>query len=772
MSGATRRLPVHVTSFVGRDDELSAVRDGLARCRLVSLLGPGGVGKTRLAIETARALDAEMPDGAWFVSLAHLTDPAQVAQAVAGALAMKFSTTNVVDHLVAALVDLEILVVLDNCEHVLSGCQAFVARVLPMAPGARILTASRQPLGIVGERVIEVRPLETPASDAPLRTQEATRYPAIRLLDERASAISSHYRLTDETVGVVAQLVRRLDGLPLAIELAAARLRSLSLPELLDRVSDRFRILGGGDPTGLPHHRTLRAMVEWSHELCSPAEQRLWARMSVFTETAELRAVEAVCAERRSADVLDTLDGLVAKSILSTETTPCGLRYRMLESIREYGREQLRARGEEQVLQQRHRRHYLQVAERAGAAFWGPDQARQLAHLTTELPNFGAAFDSFVRDGDAHARRNALALAARLRILWVMGGHLQEGRRRLEQALAAHTAACPERVEALWSCAWVAMLQGDQDAARDRLDECAALDAVAGPNTHSYRATWQGSLALFTGDLAAAVEQFTVAAAGHRTHGSAEGLLMSLFQLALTQALLGHPAEANRLCDEALECSTSIGDGWARSYTLWARAHVAVVEGRLAHAVTAGCQSLELSMPLENQLGVVLALEVLAVALVAAGRHHEGATLLGGAETTWRKIGTDLRAFGPQLARLRDQAAARAQAALGPAGYRKAHQEGAALGRAQLRTYLGTVARTYGDDGGAAPNTPEPRSLTRRERQVAALVGKGMSNRDIAAQLVLSHRTVEGHVEHILAKLGFRSRAEIAVWATTRDPGD
>src|SRR5699024_9662942 len=179
----------------------------------------------------------------------HLTDPAQVAQAVVNALAMKLSTTNVVDHLVASLVDRDMLVVLDNCEHVLGGCQALVARVLSMAPGVRFLTASRQALGISGERVVEVRPLAAPDPDVALRVQDASRYPAIQLLDERASAISSHYRLTDESIDLVAQLVRRLDGLPLAIELAAARLRSLSLRELLERVSDRFRILGGGDPT-------------------------------------------------------------------------------------------------------------------------------------------------------------------------------------------------------------------------------------------------------------------------------------------------------------------------------------------------------------------------------------------------------------------------------------------------------------------------------------------------------------------------------------------
>lgn len=770
MSGAAGRVPAQVTSFVGRDDELSAVRESLAQCRLVSLAGPGGVGKTRLAVETARVLDSEVPDGAWFVSLAHLTDPAQVAQAVVNALAMKFSTTNVVDHLVASLMDRDMLVVLDNCEHVLSGCQAFVARVLSMAPGVRFLTASRQALGISGERVVEVRPLVAPDPDAALRVQDASRYPAIQLLDERASAISSHYRLTDESIDLVAQLVRRLDGLPLAIELAAARLRSLSLRELLERVSDRFRILGGGDPTDLPQHRTLRALVEWSHELCSPDEQRLWARMSVFTESTDLASVEAICADHESTDVVDTLDALVAKSILITETTPCGLRYRMLESISEYGRERLHARGEEQTLRHRHREHFLELANRAGAAFWGPDQARHLAHLTTELPNFGTALDSFGGDDDKQAQRNALALAARLRILWVMGGHLQEGRRRLEQALAAHTTACPERVEALWSCAWVALLQGDQDATRDRLDECASLKAAADPHTRSFCATWQGSLALFQGDLDAAVEHFTAAAAGHRTEGSAEGLLMSLFQLALTHALLGNPTEAHRLCDEAVAGSTTIGDDWAHSYALWTRAHVAVAEGRLEDAITAGCQSLELSMPLDNQLGIVLVFEVLAVASVAAGRHHEGATLLGLAETAWRKVGTDLQAFGPQLANLRGQAAARARAALGAAKFQQAHREAAGFNYAQVCTYLDILARTYSDDADVAPASPEPITLTRREREVAALVGKGLSNRDIAARLVLSHRTVEGHVEHILAKLGFRSRAEIAVWATTREP--
>ncbi|PXY23442.1 hypothetical protein BAY59_27620 [Prauserella coralliicola] len=765
MDTAQGRIPAQVTSFIGRRQQSSEAGDLLNAHRLLTVLGPGGVGKTRFAVEVAIAESGRFRDGARFVSLVELSDPADVAEAVMAALALRFSSADVVDNLVAAVSRYEMLLVLDNCEHVLSGCQALTSRLLRAAPGLRILATSRERLGVQGERILELHPLQSPEPGHRIGLPAARRYEAIMLLEERARAVCPHHELTEANLEAAIALVHRLDGLPLAIELAAARLRSLSLEELLARVDDRFRMLAGGDPTGLPQHRTLRALVEWSHDLCSPAEQRLWARMSVFAGSTNLEAIEAVCGEDGTpeVDLLDTLDGLVAKSILTTAHTPHGTRYRMLESLSEFGRERLIAAGERDILTRRHRRYYRDLALRITGEFWGNHQHELLTRLEADHRNFGAACDSLTADGEGEA---AMSLAAALRVHWVMGGHLQEGRRRLEQLLDRHHDTGSERAEALWSCVWIASLQGDPEGAQRHIAECERL-ADHGADTANFCQSWHGNLALFRGDLEQAVLRFTAAAVGHRANGTIEGLLLTLFQLALAHSLLGEHEEAARISSEAIAVSEAHGDQWMLSYTLWAQAHDRLLQGRSSDATRLALRSLEIKHAFSDRLGTALLVEVLAAAAVAGSRFVEGATSLGVADTMWAEIGTSLRAFGPQLAETRAVATTRARAALGAEAFEAAHREGADMFPAEVWTHLCAIARFESQQ---AVETPPrgPAALTKRERQVAAYVGKGLSNKEIAKELVLSHRTVEGHVEHVLAKLGLRSRAEIAVWAATR----
>ncbi|MCF7550672.1 LuxR C-terminal-related transcriptional regulator [Pseudonocardia sp. WMMC193] len=762
------KLPETVTSFVGRDEEISVGRRLLDGSRLTTLVGPGGVGKTRLAVELARAARRGFPDGVWMVELASLTDEADVAEAVAAALDLRSSSALVTEHLVAHLAEQALLLVLDNCEHVLGGCQALADVVLRHAPHVRLLATSRQPLAITGEQAVAVRPLATPEPDAELTLRAARTYPAVRLLEERASATAAHFRLTESNVGTAAQLCARLDGLPLAIELAAARLRSLSIEQLLARVEDRFRMLSQGDPTALPRHQTLRALVSWSFDLCSPGERELWARMSVFSGDASLEALEATCSD--SGDVLDLVDGLVGKSILLVREQRGAVRYRILESLAQFGLEQLEATGGTRAARERHRRYYAEMARTVRREFWDADQATHLAELRDDRTNLAAAFDSYLADEDPAHRVSGLALGADMRFHWVMGGHLQEGRRRLEQALSAVRTAGPERAEALWSCAWVAALQGDALGARTHLAESAAYALAAGDErAAAHCRTWTGTVALFTGDLDGAEASYAAAMAGHRRATDLEGILMTQFQLAITASLRGDHEQADDLCAEALEVSERHGETWARSYTLWAQAHAAWTRGLHDRAEQLARESLRLKVRFDDRLGSALVTELLAAVACSAGRYVDAARLFGMADQWWRAMRTTLSAFGPHLARSRHEASRACETALGQSAYARAVEEGLSLPREQLWAAL-TEGRAVEPPVRPAPAGLLPASaaavaLTRREQEVASLLATGMSNREIAAELVISYRTVEGHVEHVLSKLGLRSRAEVAAWA-------
>lgn len=335
-------LPVPVTRFVGRRDELAGVRRTLQESRLVTLTGVGGVGKTRLALEVARLVHRAFPGGAWMVDLSMVVDAAQVPQAVATALGVADRSTRppadtVADH----LRERETLIVLDNCEHLVDACAQLIAGLLSRTQQVRVLATSRQTLGIAGERLFDVPPLGVPQEPGTASTETVSRYDAVLLLVDRAQALQPGFALTETNRVAVARLCARLDGLPLAIELAAARLRTLSPDQLLDRIEGRFALLTGGSRAAGARQQTLRAMIDWSHSLCSEPERLLWARLSVFTGGFDLDAAENVCSggqlDREA--VLHLLDRLVAQSIVLSDAGEHGIRFRLLETIRQYGRE-------------------------------------------------------------------------------------------------------------------------------------------------------------------------------------------------------------------------------------------------------------------------------------------------------------------------------------------------------------------------------------------------------------------------------------------------
>ena len=473
MAGRARQpgnLPVGVTRFVGRRRELAEVRQLLVQTRLVTLTGVGGVGKTRLAVEAAGQVRHAFPDGMWMADLSAVADPSQVPQAVVNALGIiDQSTRPAAEKITGHLADAVALIVLDNCEHLADACAALVSRLLSQTRSVRVLATSRRPLGITGEHLLTVPPLKVPGPEVATQPVAAlSQYDAVTMLADRTAALRPGFAVTEENAAAAVRVCAQLDGLPLAIELAASRLRSLSLEQLADRLEHRFTVLNRGSPAAQPRQQTLHAVFDWSYSLCSAAERLLWARLSVFSGTFDLDAAEAVCEGPGlpASAILDELDRLVAQSIVLAELRGSRMRFRLLETIRQYGRERLAEAGEEEALRLRHRDFYLALAQRLAGQWYGPRQEEGLARLRDDHANLQVALEFSA--ADSADPRVALDFTVALRNHWYADGYLAEGRRWLDRALAiSGQDAGVARVHALWAAAWVCLLQGDDTGRQD-----------------------------------------------------------------------------------------------------------------------------------------------------------------------------------------------------------------------------------------------------------------------------------------------------------------
>jgi predicted ATPase/DNA-binding SARP family transcriptional activator len=431
---AAGNLRERLSSFVGRDAELDQLREALRSSRLVTLTGPGGAGKTRLAVEAAAALREQHRNGAWLVELASVAKADEVAPAAASALeASAFagpqpagSTTQLI---VRHLAGQSLVVVLDNCEHIIGEAATLADTLLGAVPGLRLIATSREPLGIPGEVLVPVGGLAPPA--------------AVELFADRARAVQPGFLADGQAGDVIEDICRRLDGLPLAVELAAARLRAVPLSTLAERLDDRFRVLTGGARTALPRQQTLRAVVDWSYDLLFEDERRLFARLAVFTGGCGLTAAEAVCADEQvpAAEILDVLGRLVDKSLVTASSAGGEARFSQLQTLWEYGRERLDESGEADAMRASHGAHYLQLAEDAHDGLRGASGPIWRDRLTSESGNLRAALDWYVATGDADA---AQSLASGMAWLWYINGDLAEGARWLGDALGAKGPCCPE----------------------------------------------------------------------------------------------------------------------------------------------------------------------------------------------------------------------------------------------------------------------------------------------------------------------------------------
>lgn len=653
-------LPSPLTRFVGRRHEVTEVRRLLTTQRLLTLTGMGGVGKTRLALEVSTASRQAFSDGAWLVDLAPLHDPSAVAATAAGALRVPgLSARPVVDQLAAYLTGRRVLLVLDNCEHLIDACAALAKTLLSAAPELRILATSRHTLGVPGEHVLAVPPLPPQQ--------------AVELLRDRARAVRSDFHVDEGDHAKVARLCADLDGLPLAIELAASRLRTLTVEQITDRLENRFALLACGSWTALPHQRTLRGMIDWSYELCTPAERRLWNRLSVFAGGFSLEAAESVCTGEgiTEPEVPDLLDRLVSQSVVLTYETNGLPRYRLLETIRQYGRERLAESGEEQRLRLRHRDFFLALVQRVDRNWWGPGQVQSLVQLRAEHLNLLSALDC---GADPRSR---FALATALCWHWVAGGFLSEGRRQLDRALAAAPEPTRERAWALLAATWLAQTQGDMTAADRLLEEADALgQQLDDPTVRIQVGGFRGLSATYRGQMQESVSLYEEAWAAMTGLGNEREATSWLLALAGAQAYAGDPRAA-RTGGQVVAAFEASGDRWGRAQVLMALGHDAWVRGDRERTETLVRSALENMRGFSDPALVGRMVELLAWATAAGGAHERAAGLLGVADALWRDAGSSIALFVPQMAEHHARCEERVVAALGRASYAKSFAQGA-----------------------------------------------------------------------------------------------
>jgi predicted ATPase/DNA-binding CsgD family transcriptional regulator len=756
MNRQLNNLPADLTSLVGRRAESAAVRQRLAESRLVTLTGIGGVGKTRLALAVSRQIQRAFSDGVWLVQLAELTKPELLALTVMQALGIRPQGDESVARLIDFLADRQLLVVLDNCEHLVDASARLVDATLRACPHVRVLATSREPLRIDGEAVFRVPPLSVPATDSRLSPGDIARYDAVTLFVERASAVAPNFAMAAGGEQAVAVLCRRLDGLPLAIELAAARMRALSAEQLLARHDMRYELLTRGSRAVAPRHQTLRAAVDWSYELCSEPERLLWARLSVFVGDVELAAVEYACSDEVLSDgeVQEALAGLVDRSIVTVDDG----RYSMLETLREYGRERLAQRGEERLMRRRHRDYYLRLAEQVDGQWFGPDQGALFDRVQHDHANLRAALESCLVE--PNETRVGLRLAAALWPFWIGCGLQREGRHWLDRLLAADAEPSTERAAALWVSGYLAVVEGAIGQGLALLEECCDLGRRLGDQAALAHATYiRGLGETFRDNLEAGIAyledgvRLERAAPGFNPH-----LTVALVNLGVAACYGERLDRAFEVLEECRATCAAHGEDLMMSWSLLFLGMAHWTRGRVPEAVEYVREALIRKRMLGDMLGAAVGVEVMAWCAASTNDAERAGRLFGGSQMLWEPLGEFLSGF-ERMRKWHTQYTLRTVQILGDRAFETARRSGRQLTAEQAIAY----ALGEQDIPPAAAEPSDARTLlTRREAEIATLVAEGMTNKEIARSLVIAPRTVEGHVEHILTKLGFTSRTQVA----------
>jgi predicted ATPase/DNA-binding SARP family transcriptional activator/DNA-binding CsgD family transcriptional regulator len=765
-AGRDNNLPAQRSSFVGQERELGETERDLAMTRLLTLTGSGGSGKTRLAMEVARDCVGAYPDGVWLVELAGLSEGGLVAQKVAAALGVAEQTgRSITDTLVGALRDKGLLLVLDNCEHLIDAAARLVDALLDSCPRLRVLATSREPLELAGEVKRSVPPLSAPDPGHPPTVRELEGYESVRLFVERGRNKASGFALTPENARAVAGVCRRLEGIPLAIELAAARVGVLSVEQISEGLKDPLKFVRAGNRTATPRQRTLRGTLDWSYELLGASERELFRKLSVFASGFSLEMAEAVGSGGGEEDVLALLPMLVDKSLVTAQVGGT-VRYGMLEPVRQYAREKLEASGKADAVGRRHAAFFLALAEEADPELrGGVRQWAWLERLEAEHDNLRAALSWSLNDEPERALRLAAALAR----FWEIRAYFSEGRGWLEAGLRrSGRADAAIRARASTEAGTFAWCQGNYDRAIAFHREALTLYRGLGDERGvAFALIFWACQELEKGGserAARAAPRLEEALALGRKLGDELISAFALTNLGEVAQVRGNYERALACCGEALSTYRKMGDSFLIAQILTRLGSAAANHGDQEAAARFIGEGLPLAQKLGSGLLSAMCLEGLAAVYGAKAEGTRVARLYGAAEALRLAIGATL---SPTDWAELERNMATARATLDAASWEAAWAEGRAMTPEQAAEY---ALSEESEAPPAAPSLERPPAdeptakLSRREKELAELLARGLTNRRIAKELVLSERTVENHVRNILKKLKLSSRSEVAAW--------